>query len=74
VVVPVPVNLVSSLSAPTPLSYHLYEIVPALSGVAVVANVTVAIPDKVTDAPLVVASPTGFVLKDRIGPLRSKSV
>ena len=37
-------------------------------------NVAVAIPVRVTDPLLVVATPTGFVVNERIGPLRSSVV
>ena len=38
------------------------------------AKVAVANPESVTDAPLVVATPTGLLVNERIGPLRSNSV
>ena len=79
VVVAVPVTYVLSDKAPTPSSCQRYVTYPVLF--AEVGNVAVAIPMRETVPHPVELIPTpvdptpvGLVVKDRIGPLRSKSI
>ena len=64
-VVAVPVTFVPSTRGPIPVSYHLYVMIPVLSGLGLSRNETVAIPVSSRNEPLVVAADTGCFENDK---------